>query len=292
MKQLPPLNALPAFEATARLGSMSAAADELGRTHGAISKQLAHLGEQAGVPLFRKDGQGVTLTPEGEEFARSIGRSLDDMEAAWQKLTRHADSPSLDIGISATFAMRWLMPRLPRFYQKCPDAQVNFRMTGKHWLEEDQMDAILTWDRLRWQFGGRTDIEVLGDVAFGIVHAPGLDVEIDGKQLRVKTRCVQELPGDVWQRYQDLTGVSVEAKSAVPYPHTFLVIEAALAGFGAALVEKRIVADELADGRLVAPFGFEKIECGFGAIVSQKKRPKRLAKAFLDWLREEAAGGP
>lgn len=289
MKRLPPLNALPAFEATARLGSMSAAAEELGRTHGAISKQLAHLGEQAGVPLFRKDGQGVTLTPEGEEFADSIGRSLQDMETAWQKLLRHANSPALDIGISATFAMRWLMPRLPRFYHKHPDAQVNFRMTGKHWLQEDQMDAILTWDRLRWQFGGRTDIEVLGDVAFGIVHVPGLEVSAGGKHLHVKTRCVQELPGDVWRAYEQLTGVSVVAESAVAYPHTFLVIEAVLAGFGAALVEKRIVAEELADGRLVAPFGFHEIKSGFGAIVSQKKRPKKLTTAFLEWLREEGS---
>lgn len=288
MKRLPPLNALPAFEATARLGSMSAAAEELGRTHGAVSKQLAHLGEQAGVPLFKKDGQGVSLTPEGKEFAESIGAMLQEMEGAWQRLSRHADSPELDIGISATFAMRWLMPRLPRFYHRHPGAQVSFRMTGKHWLEEDQMDAILTWDRLRWQFGGRTDIEVLGDVSFGIVHAPGLEVEIAGRRLKVKKRCIQELPGDVWGAYEKLAGVSVISEAATAYPHTFLVIEAALAGFGAALVEKRIVADELADGRLVAPFGFSGIKGGFGAIISQKKRPKRLTQAFLDWLREEA----
>lgn len=289
MKRLPPLNALPALEATARLGSMSAAADELGRTHGAISKQLAHLAEQAGVALFRKDGQGVALTPEGEKFAKTVGGSLQEIEAAWQGLTQLADSPTLDIGISATFAMRWLMPRLPRFYERYPDAQVNFRMTGKHWLPEEQMDAILTWDRLRWQFGGRTDIEMLGDVAFGIVHAPGLGVDVKERVLTVKNRCVQELPGDVWGAYQTLAGVEVVSEAATAYPHTFLVIEAALAGLGAALVEKRIVAEELADGRLVAPFGFTLIKDGFGAIVSQRKRPKRLARAFLGWLREEAA---
>jgi len=288
--KLPPLNALPAFEATVRLGSMSAAAEELGRTHGAVSKQLAHLSEQSGVSLFQKDGSGVKLTAEGELLAAAVRPALQGLEKAWQDLAQRAGSPSLEIGISATFAMRWLMPRLSRFYQRHPDAQVGFRMTGKQWLPDTQMDAILTWDRLRWDFRERADIKVLGDVAFGIVHSPGLDVVIEGGTLTVQSRCVQELPGDVWGEYARRTGIRIVSESAIAYPHTFLVIEAALAGFGAALVERRLVEEELADGRLVAPFGFFRIANGFGAIVPGRARP--LTTAFLDWLAEEAADTP
>lgn len=292
MKKLPPLNALPAFEATARLGSMTAAADELGRTHGAVSKQIAHLAGQAGVPLVQRQGQSVALTPAGETFASSIAGALTQVEAAWHELRRAADTPVLDIGVSATFAMRWLMPRLPRFYQRHPDAQVNFRMTSRHWLPEQEMDAILNWDRLRWQFGERKDIRVLGDAAFGIVCAPGLEIEVVGRHIRVRNRCVQEIPGDIWMTYRDLTGVTVESETATAYPHTFLVIEAALAGFGVALVERRIVEEELADERLVAPFGFDRIEGGFGVILPRREKPRRLAEAFLNWLEEEAAMTP
>ncbi|WP_298818313.1 LysR substrate-binding domain-containing protein [uncultured Roseibium sp.] len=288
--KLPPLNALPAFEATVRLGSMTAAAEELGRTHGAVSKQIMHLSEQAGVPLFRKVGAGVTPTSDGKLLAEAARSALGDLERAWTDLKQRSQAPVLDIAVSATFAMRWLMPLMPRFYQRRPDAQVNFRMTGKTRIPDDEIDVILTWDRLRRGFHDDDDIQVLGDVAFGIVHAPGLEMDIQGKHLKVRNRCVQQLPGDVWGAYSRLTEITVQAESKTAYEHTFLVIEAALAGFGAALLEKRLVEDELKDGRLIAPFGFQTIEGGFGAILPDGKQPRPLVKVFLDWLQEEAKG--
>lgn len=289
MRKLPPLNALPAFEATVRLGSMSAAAQELGRTHGAVSKQIAQLSDLAGTPLFEKSGSGVKLTEEGALLAGAATPALDGLEKVWGDLAQRAQAPVLDIGISSTFAMRWLMPRLSRFYQRHPEAQVNFRMTGKVWLPDNAVDLVVTWDRLRWEFNERTDIEILGDVAFGVVHAPGLDVTVNGRTLTTRTRCVQELPGDVWGAYRSRTGVEIISETVLTYPHTFLVIEAALAGFGIALVERRIIEEEVQDGRLVAPFGFHTIKDGFGAVVTGRNRQKSLARAFLDWLREESA---
>jgi len=285
--KLPPLNALPAFEATVRLGSMSAAAEELGRTHGAVSKQIAHLSEMAGLPLFEKVGSGVRPTEEGALLAKAVQPAFQELEGAWRSLKARSQSDSLDIGVSATFAMRWLMPRMPRFYQRHPEAQVNFKMTGKSRITDPEADLILTWDRLRWDFGDREDIERLGDVAFGIVHAPGLKTEIQSDKISVERRCVQELTGDVWGEYARRTGIQIESKSSRAYPHTFLVIEATLAGFGAALVEKRLVEEELADGRLVAPFGFHRIENGFGAIVTGRQPQQSLTRSFLDWLKEE-----
>jgi len=287
--KLPPLNALPAFEATARLGSMSAAAEELGRTHGAISKQLAHLSALAGVALFQKEGSGVALTPEGKKLADVVRPALAALGAGWLDTQAKAESREIDIAISATFAMRWLMPRMPRFYQRHPDAQVNFRMNGMVRVSNSEVDALLTWDRLRWDYGDRKDIERLGDVAFGLVQAPGYPAEVRGKTIKIQNRCIQQLPGDVWGTYRRLTGVTVEAKTKTAYEHTFLVIEAVLAGFGTGLLEKRLVEEELADGRLVAPFGFLRIENGFGAVLPRRGRPRPPVMAFLDWLREEGA---
>jgi LysR family glycine cleavage system transcriptional activator len=289
--KLPPLTALPAFAATARLGSMTAAAEELGRTHGAVSKQIAHLTDQAGVALFRKSGTGVVLTEDGRRLAEAVQPALAGLSASWQDLRSRAESPSIDIAISATFAMRWLMPRMPRFYQRHPGAQVNFRMNGKVRVSDLEVDVLLTWDRLRWEFGERKDIARLGDVAFGLVHAPGYETEIAGNAIRFDNRCVQQLPGDVWGAYSRLTGIVVEANGKTAFEHTFLVIEAALAGFGVALLERRLVTEELADGRLVAPFGFVTIRDGFGAIVPERGRERKPVAVFLDWLREEAAEG-
>lgn len=289
MIKLPPLNALPAFEATARLGSMSAAAEELGRTHGAVSKQLAHLSEQAGVALFERNGTGVRLTGDGRAFADAVRPALMAIGTGWHDIQSRADNPVIDIAVSATFAMRWLMPRMPRFYQRHPDAQVNFRMNGTVRVPNSEVDAILTYDRLRWDFGERRDIERLGDVAFGLVHAPGYPAEVCGRTLKVPNRCVQQLPGEVWGTYARLAGITVEAQSKTAYEHTFLVIEAVLAGFGVGLIEKRLVADELSDGRLVAPFGFHTIENGFGAILPNPGSRRQPVRNFLDWFREEGA---
>ena len=76
MADLPPLSALPAFEATARLGAMSAAAAELGRTHSAISKQIAHLEDALGTALFAREGQGVRPTQEGADYAEAVREAL------------------------------------------------------------------------------------------------------------------------------------------------------------------------------------------------------------------------
>ena len=79
MRRLPPLNALPAFEATARLASASKAAQELGRTHGAISKQLKVLAGALGYNLFQNEGNKLVLTPQGEAFLASVGPALDQL---------------------------------------------------------------------------------------------------------------------------------------------------------------------------------------------------------------------
>lgn len=288
MRRLPPLSALPAFEATARLGSMKAAGEELGRTHGAISKQIANLAEDIGVPLVEREGTGIRLTPVGQELASFLSGALDQLENVCDGLRLKGNDSLIELGVSATFAMRWLMPRMPRFYQRRPGTEVIFRMAGTNQLRDSEADVILTYDRLHWDYGERDDIRTIGPVAFGAVHAPGFELKGSQGLYKCQTQFVQANNMHAWTAWTALSGVTVEAQTTQTYPHFFLAIEAAIAGLGVLLVERRLVQDDLNTGQLIAPFGFVEIEGGLGAIVTARGRDRRVVAEFLDWIEKEA----
>lgn len=113
--RLPPLFSLRAFEATARLGSVTRAADELGRTHGAVSRQIRALQDHAGLALFDKAGTGLRLNAHGEKLRDVVAGALASLEQGWTRVLEEAQGQSLHVACSATFAMRWLVPHLAGF---------------------------------------------------------------------------------------------------------------------------------------------------------------------------------
>ena len=302
MRRLPPLTALPAFEATARLGSVTAAAEELGRTHGAVSKQLKHLSEDLGVELFEREGTGLKLTPEGRKLRDICTPVLEQLSAACEALRPDAFPLRLSIGVSATFAMRWLTPRLPRFYARIPGAEVDLRMAGRSRLTEDEVDAVLTYDRLNWEFDGErlpsqsrasgwsaaALKRAIADVSFGPVCAPSYAIERSADQARAPIGVLVDGGPRSWASWSKLSGVTFAFDATTHYPHTFLGLEAAAAGMGVAMTERRLVAHDLEEGRLVAPFGFVTIPDGLGAHISRRSARRRIVRQFLDWVEEEA----
>jgi LysR family transcriptional regulator, glycine cleavage system transcriptional activator len=125
---LPPLNAIRAFEAAARLGSFAKAAAELHVTHWAIGKQVRLLEEWIGVPLFWRRSRRIDLTEEGAELAKDASSVFSNLLAATKKL-RHPDgthrlSGIVRINVPTSFALRWLIPRLSEFQQQFPNITV------------------------------------------------------------------------------------------------------------------------------------------------------------------------
>jgi len=113
--RFPPLAALRAFEAAARLESFSRAADEIHVTHGAVSHQVRALEDFIGVPLFMREGRGVVLTGDGRTLAAEIRAGLAQIGAAAEAIRRRARSNRLTISVLPSFGSRWLMPRIGRF---------------------------------------------------------------------------------------------------------------------------------------------------------------------------------
>src|SRR5438128_6762817 len=129
-QKLPPLTALRAFEAAARLESFSRAADEIFVTHSAVSHQIKALEEFLGVPLFSRQGRRrVTLTSEGDFFAERVRSALNQVSEAAGWIARRNRTNRLNVSVMPSFAARWLMPRLGRFMELHPGLEVNVQST-------------------------------------------------------------------------------------------------------------------------------------------------------------------
>lgn len=293
MEHLPPLASLIAFDALYRTGSVTAAAELVGRTHGAVSKQLHLLQDHAEVELFRKHGTGLELTAEGRAFARTVSRALEDIRGGYRRLTRMRDNAAVTIGVSATFARVWFIPTVARFNVDWPQIDIALRLVGPHGsraMEEFVPDLVMSWDRLlSAEYNDRFAVS-LGDVHMGPVIAPAHPHTWDGNTLTVVTRMDRRGAEMVWDNWRDLTGHALSYEKLATYDHSYLVFEAARMGMGAAMAPSFLVKDELAAGTLVAPAGFLTFKDGFYVrpYDSREGRLSRNARIFLDWLRENA----
>ncbi|MBS7813119.1 LysR substrate-binding domain-containing protein [Roseococcus pinisoli] len=284
-RRLPPLSALRAFEAVARLGSVTRAGEELGRTHSAVSRQLRALQEHAGLAFLDKAGTGLRLNAHGEALRQVVAGALETLEQGWARVLDEARGPSVHVACSATFAMRWLVPHLPGFYRRHPEMKVRLSMTTAQELRHQGADLVIAWDRRSYPARDRERAIRLAEVAFGPVCAPGYKASVKGKALRCTTRIAHEHTGESWNIWQAGSGLAVVHEAELRFPHTHLCLEAALSGLGVALVEQRIVRDDLAAGRLVAPCGFTPFADGLAAIPASEHAASPAARAFVAWIR-------
>src|SRR6185436_12456228 len=158
-ERLPPLNALKAFESAARHLSFKRAAQELSVTPAAISHQIKALEEYIGAPLFHRVNRGLELTPSARAALPKLSEGFDSLAQAVAQLRPAADSGQLTVSVAPSFASRWLMPRLHRFFAAHPELDVRItartrllnrlgrdneveRATIENWLEESDV-AIL-----------------------------------------------------------------------------------------------------------------------------------------------------
>ena len=152
--RLPPLNALRAFEVAARTGSVVAAARELGRTHGAISRQIKHLEDVLGMRLFVRTSKGLELTNEGRNFSLVVQTALDSISEAFASLkpgTARRERTTVHLTTLASFATRWLFPRLSKFTTRNP--AIDLRISATDQVTEfsrGSADLAIRYGRGRW----------------------------------------------------------------------------------------------------------------------------------------------
>jgi len=294
---LPPLSALRAFEAAARLESFSKAAEELNVTPAAISHQIHALEEDLGVQLFRRLNRQVELTASARVLLPGLSEAFAEIRASVRRLRAHNDTGTLTVTASPSFAAKWLVLRLHRFQEKWPEIDVRISAS----------DEVVDLNR------GDFDIAI----RYGTGRYPGLDVELllknevfpacsprlleDGPALKTPEdlrhhALIHDQAADrdplapTWAMWLKAAGVAgVPPASGVTFSGTHLAMDAAIAGHGIVLAYSSIAAGDIATGRLVRLFSLAIPDLFAYYIVTAHgalERPK--VRAFRDWLRQEA----
>jgi len=294
---LPALSALRACEAAARLMSFSKAADELSVTPAAVSHQIHALEQDLGIRLFHRLTRGIELTPSGQILLPGLSDAFAGIHASVRRLRAHNDTGTLTVTSSPSFAAKWLVVRLHRFQEKCPQVDVRISAT----------DEVVDLTK------GDFDIAI----RYGTGKYPGLDVELlfrnevfpacspqllgSGPPLRepadlrhhqlIHDLAVERDPlAPTWSMWLKAAGVKdIPPSAGLSFSAGHLAMDAAIAGRGVVLAYSGIAAADLAAGRLARLFSLALPDLFAYYIVTAPgalERPK--VKAFRDWLRREA----
>ncbi len=295
-RPLPPLSRLPAFEAAARHESFTAAADELGLTQTAVTKQIAALEADLGVRLFERRNRAVFLTGAGRAFGRVVGSALADISAETTRLRGGRALGGLVLHCQLCEAFYWLMPRLSRFHERHPGLEVRVvsALDPLTAAREPFDVALQTTGRpsgsARLAFTAPD--EIFPVAAPGLVRAEALPLAV-GALARHPLLSHQILPQD-WMDWPDwfaAVGYALPRQARVIGFDSFpLVLQAAVAGQGVALGWRRTVGGLIADGKLVrlcteAVFRPAEISVFRGT----RRGNHAQTDALISWLRDELA---
>ena len=276
-----PLRALHAFAEAMRAGGVGRAADRLGLTHGAVSRQIAALEARLGLTLFTGPRNARRPTAEAEALFAEIDAPLLALSSAMAARTSREEK--LVVSCVSTLAARWLIPRLPDFARLEPHIAVEIRESYAP-LERglDGCDlAIRMSESDAAAPPGLTAHRFMAN-AIGLVVAPGTDPEA--------RRLVSRSHPQAWAAWRDLSGRPGPTTAHQTFDHQRTMIEATLAGLGACVTQRPLVETDIAAGRLAAPWGFVVEKAAFTAFMRQGFET-RAARRFLDWLQEQGGGG-
>lgn len=282
------LKALRAFTAVAEAGTVAAAADRLCVTPSALSHLLRDLERDLGATLLTREGRGLTLTEEGRQLRDGLGDAFDRIDRAVTGFRRRR--AELRISTLSTFATRWLIPRLPAFREAHPRVEL-FLSTSTRMvdLRTESFDCAIRWGRGVWP-GLRA--ELLWRETLTPVAAPEVAERIAAPRDLADTTLLHSgnRRGDWahWLREAGATGIAADAGPL--FDTRNLVIQAAVAGLGVAVIDPRFAEQEIAAGRLslVLPGRTVARDTGYW-LVSREDAPAHGAlAAFRDWVVEDA----
>jgi DNA-binding transcriptional LysR family regulator len=288
---LPPLGALRAFEAAARLESVTQAASELHVTHGAVSRQIRALEDTLGQPLFERAGRGLILTADGARLRDATSAALAQLQQTWTALRRADRGDALVLGCSASVLARWVIPRLERMSTALPGVRLHFSAQESPELQPG-VDAMLLLGQAPWP--AEWQVYPLGEEQIGPVVSPryaGLAAlqgqpaqALSNQRLLHTTSRPQAWPQ--WAAQHALA--SEDLHYGESFAHLYYLLEAAASGLGVAIAPRQLVSEDLASGRLLAPWGFTRTS-GSWALCAPRRTPDVRLKALAAWMQAELA---
>lgn len=282
----PPLNALRAFEASARHLNFRLAAEELGVTQGAVAQQVRGLEADLGIRLFDRLPRSLALTPPGRSYAARLRRAFELITEATEAL--RPEPTRLTISVTPTFASKWLLPRLPDFAGTCPG--IELRILATEALSNFQTDGVdIAVRQGRQPFGAALVADLLFEQEVVAVGSPAL---LCGGSSRLDAEDLDRFTflndaHDLWPEFAERVLARALPASArqVRFSQTSLAIDAAVAGQGLAVASRFLVEGDLRAGRLVQalPAGMRG---GLRAYVVTLRKPRYPVPtmAVREWL--------
>lgn len=287
---LPSTSALAAFDSVAKLGSFSAAANELALTQGAISRQIGLLEDQLGVKLFERTNRGVELTAIGRTYAKGIGDALATIRTLSLEAMATRDDTHLRLAILPTFGTRWLMPRMPDFLARNPAVIIDFATRiGQFDFEGSGIDAAIHIGEPNWP---GTDCQFLMHELVAPVCSPAFLAENPvrrAEDLLSKPLFDMASRPRAWEQWFASLGMQEGHGGGMRFEQFSNVVQACLAGLGIALVPTFLIEPELANGQLVRAFDHEvKSTSAYYLVRPLSRMAYGPASAFATWIIDQA----
>jgi DNA-binding transcriptional LysR family regulator len=297
-QDLPPLQTLRAFEAAARLGSFTDAANELAVTQGAVSQHIRNLEERLGLSLFLRTGSGIQATPDAHRLALQVRQGLRVLDRAFPPKSSFRRKPvpgplervHLVVSTLHAFATRWLAPRLVRFSSQHPDIDLDIRpnsalATLDH---RDGVDVAIRYGPGVW---ARLQSEKLMDESVFPVVSPHYRSGSLPEEPRDLRNCtLLRLATQPWEPWFQAAGLDLDEPTTGPmFADPGLLLDAAATGQGVALARKALVQRELHERRLVRLWSASVDDIYAYYTVWRPDNTKQEAVAALTrWLQDEA----
>ena len=292
MRRLPSLNGLRAFEAAARHGSFVAAGQELNVTQAAVSRMVRLLEARLGFPLFERLPNGLVLTAQARALQPNLTAAFDSIASSVAQVSAMRTTPVLTIGVGPSFATRWMIPRLASFYRAHPEIEVRLATGGAiNPFRDDWTCGIL--------LGGGDWPELAAEPLFSADLFPVCAASI-ARRLGEPSDLMQESllqvvhsPED-WPLWLSAAGVKRRRAALGPsFANYGMALQAALDGVGVAIGLRPYVEDDIAMGRLVAPFSLSAPKGRAWYLVYRPFRETDPGLiAFRDWLRQNFTEKP
>jgi LysR family transcriptional regulator, glycine cleavage system transcriptional activator len=297
-RRLPPLNSLRAFEAVARHLSVTKAADELAVTPAAVSHQIKTIEDHLGLELFQRTKGVLLLTDVGQAILPGIREGFEKFAAAIEQIDNLGDAGILTISVAPSFAAKWLLPRLEGFQAKHPEIDV--RVGASMALTDFHSDGVDL--AIRYGAGKYPDLHcerLLAEAVFPVcspklLNGPHKLDTLDA--LRHHTLLHDDSPDDdpscpSWPMWLKAAGAKdIDGARGPRFNQSSLVVEASVLGRGLALAKASLAAADLAEGRLVKPFGTSvPVDFAYHLVCPEAKLALRKVALFASWLKAEAA---
>lgn len=291
---IPSMTAIIEFEAVARLGSFTVAADELGVTQAAVSRQIRELEESMGVRLFHRLHRSIKLTAEGESLYRAVSSSLQCIAGVFDRLGRGAENQELVLATTAAFSQFRLLPRLGNLKRLLP--HVNLRLTTQMFtadLRHEDIDLAVRYGGGKW--GDGTAQLLFGEEVFPVCSPKWLESHAEPRtlsELATAALIDYDSTSEGWMAWEEwFRAVGVNS----PKLHFTLrctlytdAIQAALHGQGVALGWSRLLEGPLESGELVRlTTASVKVNEAYFIIVPHGRAITPTVQGVIDWLRSD-----